>query len=288
MLPLPVCRALGRGAGRLAWTFVPRVRRVALPNLDLAYGDTLSRREKRRIGREAATNACIVATELAHTPRIDAAFVEKHIRVQGAEHIDRERGGLIIGAHLGNWEWMGAAVRTFHPRVAGVVRPLNDPALDARVDALRTATGVETIAKYGAGGAVLARLRQGFLVGILIDQSPRENGVPAVFYGQPCWSTAAPAMVAARTKAPVHVVACLREPGGDYTLRFSPPLRLERTGDLRHDLQANTQRCQDAIEALVREHPGQWLWLHRRWKERPGLARAWAERAARRPDGPGS
>jgi KDO2-lipid IV(A) lauroyltransferase len=265
----------------LGWWFVPRVRRVALANLDRAYGDALSPAEKRRIGAGAARNAAVVAAELAHIPRIDAEFVRRHARIEGLEHLDMERGGLVIAAHLGNWEWMGPMLRTIHPRVAEVVRPLDDPGLNRVVDGFRTANGVETIAKSGAGSALFQRLREGYLVGVLIDQSPRENGAPGTFFGQPCWSTIAPAMVAARARARITPASCTRTHGG-YTIRFLPPVALERTGDLRHDLAANTQRCQDAVEQLVRAAPEQWLWFHRRWKPRPRLEREWAERGSRR------
>ena len=281
VLPLPACRGLGRLAGRMAYWLVPRVRRVALANLDLAYGEELSRREKVRIAREAAENVGIVAAEFSHIPRITPAFVEKHVELQGLEHFNVERGGLIIGAHLSNWEWMASVLRTRFPSVAEVVRPMNDPRLNNFVDGTRRAVGVETVPKEGAGPEVIRLLRAGGILGLLIDQSPRENAVPIQFFGHTCWGTIAPVMAAARTRTPIHVVSMTRDRRGRYTLEFHPPLEMTRSGDLQADLLVNTQRCQDAIEDIVRRHPGQWLWLHRRWKPRPRLDEEWEQRKAR-------
>ena len=299
-LPLPAARRLMTALGHIAYYLVPRVRRVGRRNLDLAYGDTIDNAAKTRILHGAVANVAQVAAELVHMPRLArgnggdgpvyargwlpsglvrgsrSSFTD-HVAIEGIEHVDLTRGLLCIGGHLGNWEWMAAAMASTGHRVAEVVRPLDDPALNTVVDELRTGGGITTIPKDDAGREIIRLIREGWLVGLLIDQSPRRNGAPTQFFGQPCWSTIAPAMIAARTKAPVHVVSMLRAAPGRYTLRFLPALDLVRTGDLRRDLVENTQRCQDAFERVVREHPEQWLWFHRRWKHREHLAREWGK-----------
>jgi KDO2-lipid IV(A) lauroyltransferase len=88
-------------------------------------------------------------------------------------------------------------------------------------------------------------------------------------------------MAALRTQAPVHAAFMTRRPDGRYTIEFSAEIPMTRSGSLLRDLVENTQRCQDAIETFVRRNPGQWLWLHRRWRPRPRLEQEWNARLAR-------
>jgi len=277
-LPLSLSRPMARGLARLAYYVVPRLRKVGYANLDLAYGDTLTRAEKQQILIQAIENIATVAVEFSHIPRIDEAFIEKHVTLKGLDNLERNRGHIIICGHIGNWEWMPNVVTRLGFKGALVSRPLNDPRLDAYIDDIRTSQGAHTLYKAGAWEKILEHIEDGWLVGIMVDQSPHDNGVPSSFFGQPCWATVGPMLAARRTNAPVHAVSMLRTTNGGYTLEFSPRIPLVNTGDKFADLVENTQRCQDTIEAQVRHEPGQWLWLHRRWKTRPRLDEEWKAR----------
>lgn len=280
-LPLRVVRALAKALARPAYYAVPRIRRVGLENLDRAYGDSLSRREKVRILKKSVENAALVAVEFSHIPVLAASRFEGHVAIKGMEHVDLSRGALCIAGHLGNWEWMAPAMASCGYKAAAIFRPFDHPRVNAVIDGIRRAGKMETIPKADAGRKVISLLKDGWLVGVMIDQSMRENAVPARFFGSECWSTIAPAILAARTRCPVHPVTMIRDKQGHYTFRFYPALDLVRTGKPLEDMVENTQRCQIALEELVREHPEQWLWFHRRWKRRERLEKEWQERLAR-------
>ncbi len=279
LIPLSWARALGRGLAVVAYHVVPRIKRVGRGNLELAYGGTLSEADKVRILRESVKNVGIVAAEFSRIPLlVDDAFFRRWVRVEGAEHLGRGHGAIFIGAHLGNWEWLAGTFVRLGLSTAEVVRPLHDPRLNAFIDRIRCSNGVKTVEKAQAGPEILKLLREGWAVGILVDQNPHESAVPVRFFGVDTWGTAAPAMLAARAKVPVHALAMMREDDGRYVLRITPPLPLKTEGGLRANLLENSQRCQDAVEALVREHPEQWLWIHRRWKPRPRFENEWARK----------
>lgn len=281
LLPLPLCSLFGTFLGWAGYALVPRIRRVGLDNLSRAYGDTLTTREKRRILRGATINATTVAAEFSHLARLTSRQLHERVRLEGGEYMDENPGCVLLSAHFGNWEWMAPALAAYGYRMAEVVRPLDDTRLNAAVDRLRTAHGVETIDKDAAGAHVFRLLKDGVNVGILVDQSPRESGVPATFFGAPCWATVAPAMIALRSKAPIIFVFIARNPDGTLTLRVHPPIEIARTGNMLDDLVAITQACQDKVESMVRDYPDQWLWLHRRWKARPRLHAEWQARVDR-------
>jgi KDO2-lipid IV(A) lauroyltransferase len=283
VLPLPIARALTVSLGALAYVFVPRIRKVGLENLDRVYGDTLTRGEKKRILRASVRNVAIVAAEFSRVPLIAQSPPGRFARIEGLAHLNPDQGFVAVGAHLGNWEWMSAVFATTGREMAAVVRPLDDPALNRYVDGTRRRGKLETVPKDDAGQALAPLLKRGAAVGILVDQCPRDNGAPATFFGHPCWATVGPPLVAMRAHVPMHPVSLTREPAGGYVLRFYPAIELAQTGNTREDLQVTAQRCQDAVEMMIRDCPEQWLWFHRRWKSRPRLQAEWEARVRHSP-----
>ena len=281
VLPLSISRTFTVLIGRIAYYIVPRIRKVGLANLELAYGDSLSRAEKIRILKGSVHNLALVSAEFSRIPDLAAGKLAHLFTVEGLEQLDRTQPLFFIGAHLGNWEWIAPAMSLQGFRVAEIIRKLDHLALNRCVDALRTSTGVRTVPKTGAARTVNALIKQGWAVGLLVDQSPRKNAMPVTFFGKPCWASAAPAIIAARAHAKVHVITMLRQDDGRYCICFHPPLEFVKTDNYQADLQENTQRCQNVLESIVRQYPEQWLWFHRRWKARPSLEQMWNSRKAR-------
>lgn len=282
ILPLPAARGLVKGAGKLVWLLVPRLRRIGMENLQHAYGDSLSDSEKHRILKEALDNLCILAAELPHLPRFARKGGEGIVRFHGLDRIKAGRGAVVVGAHFANWEWVAPSYAAQGYPIAGIVRAMNHPRLDQVVNGLRSEVGLRILYKEQAAREAVRYLRDGWAIGLLADQAPRDNAVPVSFFGQPCWATAAPVLLALRARVPIHMIHVFRAPDGLYDVTVEAPLFIERSGDSIQDLQTYTQRVQDVMEGWVREAPGQWLWFHRRWKARPQLEAEWRTRAARR------
>ena len=266
LLPISLARFCGRLTGRLAYHMLPRRRRIGMRNLERSYGDSLSQRETTAILKGSFGNFGITVAEFSRIPDLLNERGRRYVREEGISCIDRSRGGLIVGAHLANWEWMGPSLARLGFDVAGVVKNYRDPNRGELIDAVRRSGRVETIPKRGAATKILRALRKGKLVGLLIDQSTRKSACPVEFFGHPCWATAAPAHLALRTGAPVYIAWMKREKDNSYTLTISGPVEFEKTGDLEADVAAYTQLLQSAIESLIRDNPEQWLWTHNRWK----------------------
>ncbi|MBI1318498.1 MAG: hypothetical protein GC168_06070 [Candidatus Hydrogenedens sp.] len=281
LLQMPAARGITIAIARVALALVPRLHRVGMENLDLAYGDSLTLAEKRRILQDAMDNLAIVAAEFAHGPRMARNGFKDVAEVEGWEHIDQSKGAILISGHLGNWEWFAGAIAVYCPKMLEVVRPLDFPPMNRYVDSTRRATGTETLDKFAAAKELLTRLKEGWCVGVLVDQSPRESGAPTTYFGRDCWTTVAPAMLAARTGCPVHFVTVERRADSTYHIVVQPAMPFQKTRNLMADMQANAQMTQDTLEAFVRQHPGHWLWFHRRWKQRPRLAEEWNKRLKR-------
>jgi KDO2-lipid IV(A) lauroyltransferase len=280
-LPLRVARWVTLALGRTAYRILPRVRRTGFSNLDLVYGNTLSRREKAARLKQSIDNMCIVAAEFPSIKRLRGRFLDRHITISGIDKLPRDRGAIIIGAHQANWEWLAPALASKGLKMAAVMRPLADPALNAYVDKTRRAGGFVTIPKDGAAQEVIRYLRDGYHVGIMVDQSPRENGVPVRFLGRECWGTIGPVVLSKKTGAPIFGVFMQRGADGRYEVEILPEIELAE-GNLGDTILENCQRCQDVVGGSVERNPGQWLWLHRRWKNQPRLEREWQDRQSKK------
>lgn len=265
-LPITLARVSGRLLAHLAYCVLPRRRRIGMRNLDRAYGKSLSRKEKSAILRGSFENFGITAAEFSRIPDLQTERGRDYVREEGVDCIDRSRGGLIVSAHLANWEWMGPSLALLGFDVAGVVQNYRDPNRGELIETMRRAGGVESIPKHRAATKILHALRKGKLVGLAVDQSTRKGACLVEFFGHPCWATAAPAHLALRTGVPIYIAWMKREKDGNYTGTISGPVEFEETGDLEADVVAYTQLLQSLIESLIRDNPKQWMWTHDRWK----------------------
>ncbi|HEX9373382.1 MAG TPA: lysophospholipid acyltransferase family protein [Roseiflexaceae bacterium] len=266
--PLPVARRLAQGCARLLDAAVPRLRRVARRNLALALPELGARRRERIIdGVFASIGRLLLA--FARFPRIDRHNVGSWIRYEGFEHFERAmqagRGVLFATAHLGNWELSAFAHSLLSAPMHVLARPLDNPHLDALVEARRARSGNRVILKRDFARTILSALKDNQAVGILMDQNASlDHGVFVDFFGVRACAAAGFARLAARSGAAVIPGFALWDPGeGRYVLRFYAPVAM--TGDVERDTQALHSR----LEQVIRQYPDQWLWIHRRWKTRP-------------------
>jgi len=237
---------------------IPRFRRIARENLA-----RVSQPDDGCVDEVFRSIARIVVS-FAHFPDINRSNVDRWIRVEGIEHV---RGALAAGhgvifatGHLGNWELSAFAFALLERPISVVVRPFDNPLLDRFVDRYRTMSGNRTIGKRDYVRRILEALHRNEMVGILTDQHD-QNGIPVEFFGAPALSSPGIARIAAKTGAAVIPgFAIWSDAESKYVLRFYPPVAI--LGDVHTD----TQAIQKAIETAIREYPGQWLWIHRRWK----------------------
>jgi len=210
--------------------------------------------------------ACLFQQELASKMRIEGAEIL-------IEALARQKGAVLITAHLGNYEMAAQAMPClFGMQIASVAKKLRNARLNRLIHSLRTRFGNRVIYKKGALPEMMQTLRQGGLVTILMDISRRFEGVEVNFFGRRATATPAAALLGLRCKSPIIPAFCHRNPEGDLIVQMEPPVEIQRTNDLRSDLQINTQLITDRVERAVRNYPEQWNWMLKRWKEfYPGL-----------------
>ena len=196
----------------------------------------------------------------------------RKVRIRGKENLvdcmSSPEGVILISAHLGNWEMAHLLASCYlqEPLVL-VARRIESQTLDRWIQRLRSRFGSIVLDKKQALGKMARALKQGGVVGLLIDQgTKRSEGVEVSFFGRAATATPAAALLARRYNSPVLPAFCVREADGGLTLVVEPPMSLQRTQDPGADMKENTQRMTSAVEKAVRAYPEQWFWFHKRWK----------------------
>jgi len=282
LLPHAWALACGRAIGRLGHALVASRRRIAAENLLAVYGDKLSEAEQRRIGRQSFESLGLLLADFARMPRLSAAGAAELVSYEGAENylkaVAAGRGILYLTAHFGSWELMPYVQGLMGRPLAFIVRPADNPLIEAWLKRVREASGCRVIVKRQAFKEVFKALAAGGAVGVLIDQAVAPSlGVAGTFLGRPAHTTAAVAHIALRTRAAVLPVFLVREADGlRHRLVVEPEVELVVSGDRDRDVAVNTERFVRVVEAFVERWPEQWLWCHRRWRE-PAAAEAPAE-----------
>jgi KDO2-lipid IV(A) lauroyltransferase len=176
------------------------------------------------------------------------------------------KGVILLVPHMGNWEvcgrWHGEQGVIQH----AVVRQQKQEWMNRIVTSIRSKNLIQEIDKKNGLRKVVAALRRGEMVSILIDQHAQKEAVEVQFFGQPAMTHASVALLAMRTGCHVLVCSGFRYPDGSFGGIFSDPIPTTQTGDREADLVENTQRYVSVLEHYVRENPQDWMWMHRRWK----------------------
>jgi len=274
LLPRPLSRALGISIAQAFYLLHFRLRRVGMRNLAMVFPEKTPA-ERRRILRGEFTSLGRQLAEMSQFPRYTKENIDDIVVYDGLANYERAyargKGVLFLTAHFGGWE-LSAFAHSLHGHWLHVVmRPMDNPYLDRLLQSYRSMHGNKVVDKDDFVRGLLAAMKAGETVGILMDTNMTPpQGVFVDFFGIPACTASGLARIALRTDAAVVPGFTIWDKDlGKYRLRFDPALKLVRTGNLEADIIANTQMFTKVIEDYVRKYPEQWLWVHRRWKTRP-------------------
>jgi KDO2-lipid IV(A) lauroyltransferase len=262
---------LGKVLGRAAYVLDAPHRRIVRRNLHFAHPHW-TRKKVDTISRRVFQNLGISLVEFIQTTTLSRNQLLGRLRVVGLENLqaalENKKGLIIVSAHLGSWE-TGLLFMCCHIQqpILGIAKKIRFAALNRWVLRMRSQYGLRIVYKKGAMPEMRRMLRQGGVVGLLVDQSRRSEGVDVNFFGHRVTTTPSAAFLSIRCKSPVLPMFCVRDPNGRLTVIVQPALEMKRTGDLRSNIQTNTQMITDVVEKFVRRYPEQWFWVHKRWKK---------------------
>lgn len=239
--------------------------RQAFPERDESWRQDVARASYEHLGREGMM--LLRLSRLGPDEVIAATDVGGLDALRSA--VEDGRGAVLVTGHFGNWEIGGASVAARGVPLDVVAQRQANPHFDRLINRARERLGMTVIRRGGATKAALRSLRRGRAVALVTDQDARSRGVFVPFFGRPASTHRGPAVLALRTGAPVFMGTAVRRDDGRYdvTIREIP---VPSTDDPEEQADLLTAALAAALEAAVREAPGQYLWQHRRWKTSPG------------------
>ncbi len=268
LLPVDAASNLGGFLGRHIGPRLP-VSARARRNLRLVFPEK-SAAETEHIVAGMWDNLGRVAAEYPHIGEIAAP---ESGRIDWADSApvramrDERRAGILVSAHLGNWEVMPAAALRRGLDMTIVVREPNNPFVRPIIERLRAVAGGVRAPKGILGAkAAFDALRQGRVLGLLYDQK-MNDGISVPFFGIEAMTPAAPAQIALRLGCPLVPVRVERLGPARFRLSSFEALALPDSGDRQADTEQVMTALNEILEGWIRDKPEQWLWLHRRWPE---------------------
>lgn len=274
LLPRRVCFYLAQFFGATMSILDRPGRRVALSNLQAAFGDRYSGAEQASILRESYQHFARTMLDLFWSPRLTPRNFSRYIEIENLERFKRdigETGSCIFAvAHYGNFEWLNPATALLGYPTSILTQEFKNPLLDSIFDQLRATFGASTVPREGGVVRLYKALRRNGRAGILVDLTLRPH-MPAVAidcFGLKTCVPFAHAWLRERTGAPIIPLHCEPLPNGRWRVVFHEKVEAAPGASHRQVAQA----CWDRFDPIIRQNPAPWLWTYKLWRYLPANA----------------
>jgi KDO2-lipid IV(A) lauroyltransferase len=276
LMPAPAAYCVGRAFGKLAYHLAGDLRRTGAINLRLAFPEK-SDSERAELLRQCFDSLGRVLGLFSQFSSRSPEELRQLIEVQGFENFEAAKRAygnrlILFTGHLGAWELTSFGLALLGYPFTFLVRRIDNPRIEQFVDRVRSRFGNQTIDKLSAARSMLKTLRAGETpLGLLPDLNTLDDEAIFVdFFGVPAATNFIVAKLSVRTGAPlIPFFAPWSEEKKKFLMIVEPPLSIEPSGDEDADVRLLTTKLSLLIENQIRKYPGQWLWIHKRWKTRP-------------------
>jgi KDO2-lipid IV(A) lauroyltransferase len=246
---------------------------VAFANLNLALGREKGKDEIRRMCRELFKNMPTDMMEVYRCPDFENSYFKALVRLEGKEHLDRAlkagKGAIAVSAHIGNFPLMAARLANEGYPLSLVARDPENPKIAKAITSLRDAVGMESIPdepRMACVSRCFKALKANRVLLLQIDQNAPVTEAWVDFFGYLVPTFKGPVLFSIRTGAPIIPMFISRDSDHLHKITIHPPFDLKTTRNVDQDITSNLASLTKIIEAAIREHPEQWLWIYRRFK----------------------
>ncbi len=255
----------------ITWTIDKKHRKIIKTNLDFAYGNSISEEEKKRIEKKCYKNLLYFLSDFVKNQGITKENLSKKITFKNKEILENtikeNKKIILITAHYGNWELVPLSLAAFFAPITGVGRALEGKTLNNILKKNREQFDIKMLDKQGAMKGMIKTLKEGRLLGLLIDQNTAENdGVLIDFFGKKARQTHSTALLARKMNAIIIPAFITTNDYKNYEITFYDKIEPIKSDNAKSDIKQMTQLQANIIEKAIRKKPDEWFWFHKRWK----------------------
>jgi len=244
------------------YTFDKRRKNIVFTNLDLAFGDSISKQKKEEIAKQVYKNFINNLFEFIEFSTISKDKLKEKVEFENLEIVQNAlKNGPVIftGAHFGNWELVVLAIGAFITPLSAVVRELDNPKLNEKIKQTREKFNVKIYGKKGALKYLMKDLKKGRSIGILVDQNTaKEEGIDTMFFDKKVLHTPSAALLSKKLNVPI-IMGFAEKRDGKWIISFKEIFNTD-------DIQKSVDKQSKIIEEEVKKYPELWYWFHRRFK----------------------
>lgn len=254
------------------WFDIVRFRRkLIINNLSIAFPDwTMDK--KVSVGRQSIQHLCLSFFEYMIIYNYDPKTHPQYFDIKNKNIIDEQlkkgKGALLMTLHMGAIDLALVGFTGFGYKVSATLKRIKDVHIDKFVNDMRDKNGIKFIADRKNPFDIFRALKNNECVVFVMDQHMgKPHGIQVDFFGKKAWTAAGLAAFAMKTQMPVIPLYNFRRDDGKIAMDVLEPIELEVNSDREQNIRVMTQKYNDALEKIIRLHPEQWLWVHRRWKD---------------------
>jgi Kdo2-lipid IVA lauroyltransferase/acyltransferase len=270
LLPLRFVHKTGFVLARLVYPILKSRRNVALENLRYAFPD-LKESERARIAFQSFQSVSATFLELLWYPNFTKAGIKQRVHIENLELLNQlrseQKGIIILTAHFGSWELATQAISVYtNAVVCTVAKPQSNVLVDRIITIWRELFGLKIVPMGISVREILRTLQQGGIVALAADQSAPKESVAVEFFGRKVPTFQGPAIFSLKTGAPIILGCTVRQQDGNYTMHLVHVPSKDLDGASDENIYELTRRQVRMTEAIIRQTPEQWMWMHKRWK----------------------
>ncbi|MBP2627239.1 MAG: lipid biosynthesis acyltransferase [Firmicutes bacterium] len=268
LLPYSWVLFLGDNMGKLYYNIAGRQRKRALSQIQECLD--IQPEAAQQIIKSLFRKLGKTFLEILYTPALTSEKIQDYVTIENRHYLESAmqngQGVVLLTAHFGNWEWLGAALALEKFPIASVGKRQPNDQHTRILNEYRELAGIEMFTR-GTSEIINAAkaIKQGRILGLVADQDAGPKGLFVEFFGKMSSTPMGPTIFAKKFKAPVVPVFIVRKPEGGHRMICHEPLYYEDTGKEDEDIYRLTMEMTNMIEKIIRQYPDEWLWFQKRW-----------------------